>query len=359
MRIALVIPHRREEELIEGLMTSVARMIRECDSISVYLVGSVDDSPSYKTRVGMLAESFGLPSLRRIEAIRGIGIARDTACRQAIRDHHGGADSLWLLNTEADCDVSQVFATGWIEALTTSRARVVTGEIELVESLAAPNQTGPSDDILRIARTITKMQRVYESFVGPINTSGQNFAIRADAYIEVGGFRTAMRDECDRAVLGAGEDWELGARCRSLGVAIANDGPKVAASARRLLIDPTGFLTGRAYEGEFVATDDLDRRKSLEYNTRIRSRIELHQRLHYLIKPILLDKAFRDWLIPCLPFGDSLARWCETHAEQSQRQFVVSFGLKWSSRLDEEAKLRASTPIYPNYVASRHRQELT
>ncbi len=342
-RAALVIPHRREERLISALLASIDRLVANDRRVLVYLVGSEDDSPGYKSRVARLVSNLDPLRVRSMVASRGIGSARDVGCRRAIQDHRDGdLRFLWLINSDADCQVTPQFVDDWLEALATSWAPVGVGEVELVGTR--------EEGLARVVRQMMRRQDAFEEFAGPINTFGQNLAIRADTYLAVGGFSNPTAIQRGRIVPMAGEDWEFGARCRSRGVPIARIGPRVEASARRLRLDPSGFVSGLSYQGEFRSVSELAPTKRVRGGERVLRRELIHQRFHFLVKPIVLDEPFRRWLAPQLSFGERLCRWWAEQPSSTDQQLSVALGVRWGAKLEEEAVSRSNDAFYRNYV---------
>lgn len=357
LRVSLVIPHRNEAELIEPLISRLARVLtHDRQWLSVYLVGTSDDPPAYKRYVAELARRAGSERIQLLLSPRGVGRARDTGCRKAIDDaNSGNLKSTWLLNTEADCLITSSFVDDWLARLSSCSTSVAAGKIELdiggdIDEGAITGGLN-QQEIARINSEMVSRQEIFEQFAGVINTVGPNMAIRADTYCAVGGFENAYVRRGATVTHGAGEDWKFGAKCRRLGIPIAAVGPLVRTSSRRLGADPAGFLTGDAYRGEFVAVSDLKKVVPTVDTELIRKRQRLYQRLHYLIKPLVIDVAFRKWLGSTLTFGHEMETWVQGASFVGDRDLAVALGVRWGTRLEIEAWRRSAVSTYDDYLS--------
>lgn len=179
--VGVVVPARDEEELLPGcldaLAVAVARARRHgvsCDAL-VVLDGCVDGSEA-AVRARPWARSLAV-------AGGSVGRARAAGLADVVDRHrHLPRRRLWLSTTDADSRVPPDWLVRQV-ALAERGADVVLGTVEV-------------DDWADHPPHVERRWRAgYEPRDGHGHVHGANVGLRADAYLEVGGFATLDRDE--------------------------------------------------------------------------------------------------------------------------------------------------------------------
>lgn len=241
--VAVVVPARDEEDVVEACLTSVRAALRRLpvgvtSVVSVVLDRCVDRTPqrveallagwpaAVSLHVGALGgrrASAAVPSREptHIVAGSGVGALRNLGIRDALaRLRPLPAAAVWLLGTDADTTVPP----DWVQAhlrLAAAGAVGVAGMADLATPALLP----------------AGVARRHAELVGELvdgkhhrNVYGANLGVRGDAYLAVGGFPPD----------GAGEDHGLWSALRGAGYAVQQPtGLRVRTSARA-----TGRATG-------------------------------------------------------------------------------------------------------------------
>lgn len=197
--VAVVVPARDEEDGIEACLLSVRRALETLPGtvesvLTVVLDRCVDSTPH---RVDtLIADWPGAVSLRvvataghrvaragsggepvHIVAGSGVGALRDLGVRDALdRLRPRSAGSVWLLHTDADTTVPPDWALAHLE-LAAAGVAGVAGMAELTDGLSS--FAARRHDQLVLAGTHGDRHR---------HVYGANLGVRADAYLDVGGF---------------------------------------------------------------------------------------------------------------------------------------------------------------------------
>lgn len=220
-RVAVIVPAADEQDRIADCLAAIERARRrlltaragvERVDVIVVLDGCRDGTAEV---VAELARTQPLTVLT--SSARCVGAARRLGTATAI-DLAGAATSqLWLANTDAD---SQVPAD-WLRVMITA----ANAGAEVVLGTVLPGAELPR--ALRPAWLAAHSQRS-----GHPHVHGANFGIRADAYVELGGWQALPADE----------DVELATRAADAGLDIVRTGAiAVTTSARLVGRTPRGF----------------------------------------------------------------------------------------------------------------------
>lgn len=149
---------------------------------------------------------------------RRVGGARALGARMAIRDSAHPPRHTWLANTDADSRVPAHWLTHMIES-GNDGAHLTLGTVR--------------PDLARATADYRRWRRLYTPHDGHPHIHGANLGVRADTYLELGGWPELSHDE----------DVELVRRARAVpGLRIVRTGAiPVATSARREGRAPAGF----------------------------------------------------------------------------------------------------------------------
>ncbi len=201
MKISVVIPARNEEEILPRCLEALQR--QRVDDFELIVVDSASAD-----RTGAVARRFGARLIRVAEP--GVGLARHIGFSAATGDV--------ILSTDADA----VPPPDWIERLTAP--------------FFAPGVVGAYGTILLMqGRWLADFGRSFFPWFQRINhhlgrpmVCGPNFAVRAEAFREVGGFLV------DGAYPREAEDVQLALKLRRVGRLVFLPRAAVPVSARRL-----------------------------------------------------------------------------------------------------------------------------
>jgi hypothetical protein len=180
--VGVVVPARDEAQLLPGcldaLAVAAARARDECAvavDVLVVLDSCADDSAEVvRSR----------PWARSVEILAGtVGRARAVGIADVVAEHRDvPADRLWLATTDADSRVPADWLVRQLE-LASAGADVVLGTVEV-------------DDWSDHPPYVEQRWRAgYHPHDGHGHVHGANVGLRADAYLEAGGFATLDRDE--------------------------------------------------------------------------------------------------------------------------------------------------------------------
>lgn len=181
--IAIVIPARDEQELLPRCLRSVqnARRMLPPDLTSDLIV-VVDQSTDDTFKI---ARGFIQGNDTVFEAEVGcVGGARALGAQHALERHDGALNRCWLANTDADC---QVPATWLVDQLASANAgfAAVAGIID-VDSFAEHESF--------VSERFRLSYRIHADGTHP-HVHGANLGVRADAYLQAGGWRDLSTEE--------------------------------------------------------------------------------------------------------------------------------------------------------------------
>lgn len=174
--VGVVIPASNEERTIERCLRSIlasAEQCVRCESVWLAVVADCcsDETANIACRVlAAKGEVIGT-------SVRSPGSARRIGAR-AILDHFGGFDPshIWLANTDADTRVPENWLSTHL-ALADANASAVAGIVEL-----DPDELRPE-----VARLYQETYKLSADGTHD-HVHGANMGVRADAYLDVGGW---------------------------------------------------------------------------------------------------------------------------------------------------------------------------
>jgi glycosyltransferase involved in cell wall biosynthesis len=223
--IAVLIPARNEEQLLPRCLRSVLEACRRLPNGVTSDIVLVVDRSTDNTRG--IAEDL----IRRkgvvIETNAGcVGSSRALAAKIALGRYRGPRERCWLANTDADCEVPDDWL---IRQLTTAECgyAAVAGIID-VDSFVEHEASVPQ--LFRLTYVI------HTDGTHP-HVHGANLGVRADAYLESGGWRNLL----------TAEDHDLWQRLHhSKHRRSSNASLRVVTSGRRIGRAPHGFADALA-----------------------------------------------------------------------------------------------------------------
>lgn len=232
--MAVVVPVRDEAGLLARCLGALGEAVDEASvagircEVRVVLDACTDASEE-------IARAHPFPVL--VSDDGRVGAARARGAADALRALTGTTpDRIWVANTDADSRVPSHWLTH--QAAISAFADVCAGTVR-------PD----FDDLTHAQRALWLRTHVRGRPNG--NIHGANLGIRADAYLEAGGF----------APIAEHEDVDLIARCRSLGAVVAaSDEAEVVTSGRLIGRTPggyAGFL--RVQAAELARNASMDR----------------------------------------------------------------------------------------------------
>jgi cellulose synthase/poly-beta-1,6-N-acetylglucosamine synthase-like glycosyltransferase len=227
--VGVVVPVHDEEQLLEKCLRSLRFAARHATALADVHVVIVLDACSDKS--ARIAADFG--SLTGFEVVavdeRNVGRARAIGIDLVLARFASMQPSdIWIATTDADSTVPKSWLSDHL-AVASRGADAVTGVVRVRgwHPFARPHRRA--------------FQKFYATFGGlerHAHVHGANLGVRADAYLEVGGF-PALR---------SGEDQEL--------VRLLREAELDVVSTRQIEVSTSGRLTGRAPRGfaEFLAS---------------------------------------------------------------------------------------------------------
>jgi glycosyltransferase involved in cell wall biosynthesis len=218
--VAVLIPARNEEALLGRCLESVIQAIKELPltiRATIVLVSDCSTDKTSEIAYTMIAEHGSV-----LHTCAGtVGTARALAASYAIEKTTTPLSSLWLANTDADC----IVPSGWLSdqiAFAASGIEAVAG-IVAVDSFEEHGSEVP----LRFHTSYS----IQADGTHP-HIHGANLGIRADRYVDVGGW----------ADLKTAEDHDLWGKLREAGSRLLSSAHlQVVTSGRRVGRAPSGF----------------------------------------------------------------------------------------------------------------------
>jgi glycosyltransferase involved in cell wall biosynthesis len=218
--IAIVIPARDEQELLPRCLRSVqnARRMLPADVTSdLVVVADQSTDRTYQIAHELIRENGTVMETE----VGCVGAARALGARRAVERYAGDPNRCWLANTDADC---QVPATWLLDQLAFANAgfAAVAGIID-VDSFAEHESL--------VSERFRLSYLVHSDGTHP-HVHGANLGVRADAYLQVGGWQD----------LSTAEDHDLWRRLQSGRYKPISDARLcVLTSGRRIGRSPFGF----------------------------------------------------------------------------------------------------------------------
>jgi glycosyltransferase involved in cell wall biosynthesis len=229
--VAVLIPARNEEVLLGRCLKSVIRAI---DSLPLTVRATIVLVSDCSTdRTGEIGYSLigGYGSVLHTRA-GTVGTARATAASYAVAKTTTPLSNVWLANTDADCMVPPSWLNDQIH-YAASGVEAVAGII----SVDNFDEHGPEVPARFHSRYSIRADGTHP------HIHGANLGVRADRYIEIGGW----------ANLKTAEDHDLWGRLRSTDARLLSSAQlRVVTSGRRVGRAPAGFAGALAAHNETV-----------------------------------------------------------------------------------------------------------
>lgn len=220
--ICTVIPARNEEELIAECLESVLKASRNLLKLATFeiLVG-VDSSQDKTAKIAQTIIGKNGVVIELNE--RNVGSVRRIISSRAIAPYLKRLSSCWIANTDADSIVPDSWLTHQLHHASND-ILAIAGIIDVGSFSEYPPEI---EDIFRLSYTLN------DDGSHP-HIHGANFGVRADAYVEAGGW----------PAIKTSEDHALWHALTQLGVSkISDSSLKVLTSGRRNGRAPNGFAT--------------------------------------------------------------------------------------------------------------------
>lgn len=213
--ILVVMPVRNEAALLEGSLAALADAVESARSDGLRCEARIVLDACTDASRDIVARS-GFPMIE-CDAVR-VGAARRLGIADGLRAlHHPDAHRVWIANTDADSRVPAHWLTH--QCAISRSADIYLGTVR-------PD----FDDLLPAQRE--GWLRTHPRGRTNRNVHGANLGVRAQAYLDAGGF----------ASIGEHEDVDLVARCRARGaVVVGDDAAEVATSGRFVGRTPGGY----------------------------------------------------------------------------------------------------------------------
>jgi glycosyltransferase involved in cell wall biosynthesis len=229
--ICVLVPACNEEKLLPRCLHSIfAAQHKLPSNISCDIVVAVDNSTD---RTFEIATSLlkGRGTVVSLDA-GVVGQARALTAEVALRRYSGPLNRCWLANTDADCCVPKSWLADQI-ALSAGEVQAVAGTVDV-------------DDFTEHERGVGLLfhssYHIYPDGTHP-HVHGANFGVRADAYLNAGGWGNLCTAE-DHDL------WNRLAGCEAKRV--SSDREKVITSGRRQGRAPHGFAEALSAHNEFA-----------------------------------------------------------------------------------------------------------
>lgn len=231
--VGVVVPARDEVDGIEACLASILAA-RRPPGVDLWVVVAAD--ACHDPTAALAARCVGPAGEVLVVDHGNVGAARRSATR-AVLDRLGGRstteDRIWLLTTDADSTVSPSWITSHL-ALADRGAAAVAGTVDVLDF---DEQHHSVPDAYRRRYTI------HPDGTHP-HVHGANLGVRADAYLDVGGWNP----------LAIAEDHDLWSRIRAAGFPVVSTvAAPVLTSGRRDGRAPKGFASLLVSLGDTVA----------------------------------------------------------------------------------------------------------
>lgn len=229
--VAVLIPARNEEVLLGRCLESVIRAINALPvTIRATIVLVSDCSTDRTAEIGY--RLIGEHGIVLLTGSGTVGTARALAASYAIAQTTEPRSNVWLANTDADCVVPSSWLSDQI-AFAAAGIEAVAGII----SVDNFDEHGPE-----VPARFHTSYTIHADGTHP-HIHGANLGVRADRYLEVGGW----------ADLKTGEDHDLWGRLRRTGVRLLSSAQlQVVTSGRRVGRAPSGFTGALAAHNNAV-----------------------------------------------------------------------------------------------------------
>lgn len=230
--ISVLVPARNEEELLPRCLYSIqlARQNLPRTVTSDVIVVSDCSQDQTSTVAKTILKDSGLV----LETNSGVvGSARAVAATAAIERYCGPLNRCWLANTDADCEVPADWLVSHID-FAERGFRAVAGVVD-VDSFVEHWEW--------VEERFRLTYLIHADGSHP-HVHGANLGVRADAYLDVGGW----------SQMPSAEDHDLWNRLHHEGhMRVSDAALKVITSGRRIGRAPSGFAEGLATHNEIAA----------------------------------------------------------------------------------------------------------
>ncbi len=300
-QLAIVVPFLNEEGKIPAFCSSLLSTVRTAarpGQVSVVFVdnGSTDHSVDVLSKAASGLEDVAI--VRLVTAPRhGAGNARRAGVDAALALMTGAESSTprhWILSTDIDCVFPASFIETWLIAIGRTRRHLLAGAFRFDTSAWADYPVSHE-----IYLRETSVRATLEAAFGVVNPAGANFAIGADAYVKIGGFRQPTLGGSDVPAAG-GEDWDVGERARSAGLRAGSASVTLTTSARRLRRSPKAFVTGCSYFRDVGGRSDPGADVTRGERKIVAGIARHHTLMHWGCKPFLVDETVRRHVLAAL-----------------------------------------------------------
>jgi glycosyltransferase involved in cell wall biosynthesis len=178
--VGVVVPARNEQNLLPGALDALGAAAAQVARLGVAVDLLVVADTCTDDTVGVALAR----GVRVVEVQAGaVGQARAIGLRLLLARQRGvRPEELWLASTDADSQVPRNWLRGQLE-LAAAGADLVVGTVEVDDWSAHPPYVE------------ARWRAGYDRRDGHSHVHGANVGVRADAYLEVGGFRSLDRDE--------------------------------------------------------------------------------------------------------------------------------------------------------------------
>jgi glycosyltransferase involved in cell wall biosynthesis len=227
--IAVLVPARDEEDLLPRCLRSIERARAALPpnvSSDLIVVSDQSTDDTYRTATNLVQHS-GLV----VEVSAGcVGTARALAAEIALQRYQGPLHQCWLANTDADCEVP---ASWLVDQLATANAG-----FSAIAGIIGVDSFEEHEPI--VAERFRQSYLIHPDGTHP-HVHGANLGMRADAYLQAGGWRD----------LATAEDHDLWRRLHNKEHRrIADARLRVTTSGRRKGRAPLGFAGALAAHNE-------------------------------------------------------------------------------------------------------------
>jgi glycosyltransferase involved in cell wall biosynthesis len=230
--IAILIPARNEERLLPRCIASVLRaqaMLPSCFTTDIVVIVDSSTDRTLEIATALLAGT-GMALTAEAGAVGG---ARALAAQAALQRYDGEPETCWLANTDADCEVPDNWLLDQV-MLAMTGIHAIAGIVDVDEFAEHRSHVG---------RRFRETYLTHADGTHP-HVHGANFGLRADVYLQVGGW----------ASLETAEDHDLWNRLSRSGCTKRSIARlKVMTSGRRIGRAPHGFAEALSAHNEGVA----------------------------------------------------------------------------------------------------------